>query len=223
MFCGNCGQQNPDDSVFCSNCGASLQVTPAVNPAPAGFASSFSDPNASKKPDSKKLKLIGAAAGGVVVLVLIIVLLVNVLSGGASKPVKTFLNGFEKCNAEKMFSVFPDEILDDMDLDKSDIRDLQEELEDAFDDEDIKISYEIKDTKDMKRSELRDLQDWYDDIYDLEVTDAKTIKTKITAEVDGDKEKETLEFAVVKIGGKWYMDVYNRSSLFYSLIGGSFF
>lgn len=217
MFCGYCGQQNPDDSLFCSNCGASLQTSPAVHPPVANGSGSF------KGPDSRTVKIIAAAAGCVAALIVVVVLLINVLGGGETKPVKTFLTGLEKCNVEKMLSVFPDEIMDEADLDKSDIRDLQEELEDIMDDEDIKISFEIKDTKDVKRSTLRELQDLYDDAYDLEVTDAKTIKAKVTAEVDGDKEKETMEFGVVKIGGKWYMDIYNSNGLFYSVISGSMF
>lgn len=219
MFCGYCGQQNPDDSLFCSNCGASLQPSPAANTPVTGV----SDFGGSRGPDSRTIKIICAAAGGVAVLVLLIVLLVNALGGGETKPVKTFLTGLETCNVEKMLSVFPDEVMDEADLDKSDIRDLQEELEDIMDDEDVKISFEIKDTKDVKRSALRELQELYDDEYDLEVTDARTIKAKVTAEVDGDKEKETMEFGVVKIGGKWYMDIHNSGGLFYSVINGSMF
>ena len=34
MFCTNCGYQNPDDSVFCENCGANLAAAqqPAQQP-----------------------------------------------------------------------------------------------------------------------------------------------------------------------------------------------
>ena len=34
MFCPECGQQNPDSSVQCSNCGAALQGSAAAPPPP---------------------------------------------------------------------------------------------------------------------------------------------------------------------------------------------
>ena len=36
MYCPNCGQQQPDESKFCNNCGADLQsVKQAPTPTPA--------------------------------------------------------------------------------------------------------------------------------------------------------------------------------------------
>lgn len=217
MFCGYCGQQNPDDALFCGNCGASLQPSPVGNSPVTGA----SDCGASRGPDSRNIRIICAAIGGVAALVLVIVLLVNAL-GGETVPVKTFLTGLETCNMDKMLSVFPDKVLDEADLDKSDIRDLQKALEDIMDDEEARISFKIKDIKDVKRSALRELQELYDDEYDLKITDAKTIKTKVTVEIDDEKEKETFEFGVVKIGSKWYMDVFSNSGLLYSLISDMF-
>jgi uncharacterized membrane protein YvbJ len=34
MYCPKCGEKNPDDSKFCSKCGAALVATPAPAPAP---------------------------------------------------------------------------------------------------------------------------------------------------------------------------------------------
>ena len=39
MYCPNCGQQQPDDTKFCSNCGADLQaVKQESNPTPTPVA-----------------------------------------------------------------------------------------------------------------------------------------------------------------------------------------
>ena len=79
MFCGNCGAQNPDDSVFCETCGASLQDevgggTDAGNsgydPGTENFEPGGIMAQPKKKPPVALLGILGGAAAAVIVIVL---------------------------------------------------------------------------------------------------------------------------------------------------------
>lgn len=50
MFCPNCGQQQPDNSKFCNNCGKPLQATPAVPQQPVVTATPVAPPPINQVP-----------------------------------------------------------------------------------------------------------------------------------------------------------------------------
>ena len=95
MFCGKCGQQNPDSGSFCIKCGHSLQglptapetqVVPASSVIPESLLSSELSPQSqaagpSPKPHKKSRTglFVGLAAGGLVLVAFLLVLFLGVI------------------------------------------------------------------------------------------------------------------------------------------------
>ncbi len=202
MFCGNCGTENPEGTPFCAGCGAALGGTKSkggnfkVNP-----------------------KVIIAAVVGV----LAVVILVTLLFGGNSptKVVDKFMAAVVDADAKGMMKQVSDDVIDYMmeeeDMDKDDwndqlddlsdnMKDMYEQMEDYYDGK-VKITYDVKSEKDLDEDELEDLQDYYEDKYDIKVKDAKTVKVKVTTKCGDYKDSNTMELVVVKIGGKWSIDI----------------
>ena len=99
-FCNNCGAQLPDDSKFCTSCGAKNGEAPQVAPQPAPQAapkqeSAYSVPNQApvqkeKKPVNKKLFIIlGAAVAALILIIVVVVVIVNIVKTNQAIKDKT--------------------------------------------------------------------------------------------------------------------------------------
>lgn len=146
---------------------------------------------------------------------------------------------------EDMFDDFADEygdnykityeIRDAERLSSRDIKDIEDEYEDLFDTIDSLIDWEDEDF-------YEDLADELDDYYDIELSssqvrklqkivesfmksldnikiqDAYEVEVKLTIQGEDGKDTEKITFYVIKVNGKWIIDI---NSLFSSMGGGS--
>lgn len=218
-FCGNCGTTIPEGSPFCPTCGA-----PAPAPAPAQGGNKF---------DLKKIIIAGVAV--VLVVVLCIVLFSSCGGGGgASSPEKVvdkFLTAaYKDFDAEATFKcMMPEDIIDeqmekeDMEPDEAyeEFQDKLDDLKEAFEDNDVKISWEIGDVDELDKDDIKDIQEIYEDQMDLdiEIEDAATVEVELIAEADGDENSMDMDWSVVKIDGDWYVDVGSMAKLFMGMAG----
>lgn len=108
---------------------------------------------------------------------------------------------------------YVEEMCEDEDFDASSVKEYYKEMykerkEEAKDEiEDLKI--EVKSVKKVKKSKLENLRDniddsdSYEDIKAKSISAASIVKVKLSAEVDGEDEKETMEVLCVLYKGKW--------------------
>ncbi len=211
MYCGNCGAQNPDGAAHCGNCGAPL------NPAPA----------AGGNQSAKKNRAIGIAViAGAVAVVAAVVLLVVLLGGGGSSSAKSaavdFVETMFDGKISKLVDMVPDELLKGLakerDISKSEARDMLagglEELESYTGILKLaKLKVGHAEVEDMDRDDLDRLKDDYAE-YDVKVKDGKTVEVEVSMEFMDEKETETIDVPVVKIGGSWYVDFMNLDDMF---------
>ena len=231
--CPQCGGELAPNARFCGNCGASFAGAP-VSPRPVApkpvakgnFLSkvtSFLTNGPSFTVAGKTLPVYGAVAAGVA-LVLVIVLLFSIFGGNSPEAAaEKFVDAMFEGDAGEIMDLIPDELLEYMaDEEDLDMDEMEENLQDGLDDmqeyyEEYDIEYkgcEVKKVKDMKKSQFRDLQDEYEDEFDMEVEDAKIVKVKVTIEQDGDKDSNTMEIIVIKVGGSYYVDMSSLDSIF---------
>lgn len=177
-------------------------------------------------------KVILAGLGGI--LAVLLLLLIFAGGGGYKSAVNSYYKAYEKAKIEKMMNFiipkdiqkqFFEEIEDVRDMDKEEYleeeaEELEEELEDVEDFEwEIKQAEKLNkldkledEMEKMKISDLDDFRDMMDDTFEdfdkfdsEKISDAYAIKLKLKAEVDGDKESETVIDIVYKYKGKWYL------------------
>ncbi len=210
-FCENCGSELKDTDNVCPNCGAA--VTEATKDVKEEVKQTTTTNNAEKVPQNKKsFALIGGIAGGVVLL-LIIILAICLGGKGYEKPIKNLCKSIEKANTSTFLKVFPDIMVKEEglkdEIDKDDMKDLKESLEDTYG-KNVKITYKVKDKEKIDKDDLKDLQEELEDEY------GKKSKTKIsdgyelTVDIkfkgkDDHKTLEDVKINVYKIGGKWCM------------------
>ena len=240
-FCAKCGAELQEGIKFCAKCGTPVETVPVEEVKPATeapvkeAASSASNQGNDLKNQATQvaddlLKKGNELAGnltdqakkdpkkfgivcGAVVLALIVIICIAA-SGGKKKPVKTFMKGIEKQDAEKVaYSMFPKKFYKSMaDETDQDLEDLMDDLEDNLEDSDVKIkSYKFRKMEKMDEDDADDFEDLielYEDRadYDLDINYKKvyTCKIRVKAREDGETNNETLEFYVYKSHGKWY-------------------
>ena len=225
-YCKNCGTQLRDDAKFCIKCGQAMGTKsdrvqpPLIIVEPGG------------KPKGKK-SWIGIVIGVLaVVLVLLFIFNPTMRMKGYEKPIYYYTGFVESGDIKSIAKALPvkqivkfakdntDELLkkSGFSLSNLDFRDYKDalnslddligdykdEMEDEYGDN-LKVEYEIRKAEKIK--DLDDIQDKYDNL-DIKIKDAYelTIKMKIKGDKDSDSDKVTLN--VVKIGGKWYLDIF---------------
>lgn len=220
MYCGNCGANLSEGSVFCPACGSKV----------TGEGPEFSF--GSKAPEKKtggNYRMIGIVVVAVLaVFVAVIGVLVFGIFGGRSeeKVVKSYVEGSFKPDAELILSLMPKQVRDKAveELEKEEylwgeeeVADyLNEQLQSYIDQVDAQLgdgwnySYEIVEEEDYDQSRLRNLKVQYREMGVEEFTAdaAKEIKVEIAVE-SADKETSVtrnLYVTVVKIGRSWYLD-----------------
>ena len=136
MFCRNCGTQLKEGAKFCPKCG-----TPVSSTAGNGFNGSgvphekqgartqttyHYQSSTAKKESRIPFFLIGV----IVILVAAVVIIFRACSGGGYKKViKTYMEGNQELDAEKMLSVFPPQILDAIEDEGYDREEIAEQFE----------------------------------------------------------------------------------------------
>lgn len=200
--CPQCLSALPADAKFCGKCGLKF-AGEVITPKPA--------PSRSKKPLFIAIALIALAA--VIGLTLFLIFRGNSPEEIAELVIKA---SYGDVDADDVLGLLHEDVLEliiekgDMDEDelKENLEDRLEEQRETFEDQDIEvIDIEIRSVKDMKRKEIKALNKIYEKTLDLTVTEGKTVKVKITYEEDGDENSDTLEIPVVKIDGKYYLDL----------------
>ena len=215
MFCEKCGTALEDGAVNCPNCGEVFGGVAAVEVVDNGYDASVDagvnvDAGAVAKAPINKNKIIGIAAAAVVVIVAVILVLV-LFTGGAKKAAKKLLDFSynAKGSAKSVVTMmYPDEIIEEFELDKdeliADAEENQEENKEELEEDDIEYEFNFLSEKDLKASEIKDMNEMLED-YELEISKGVKFKVKVTMYEGGDKEdSETEEITMVKIGGSWY-------------------
>lgn len=215
MFCGKCGAQNADNAEFCTNCGAKLKKS-------APTTSTVSVPNQNDK--NRKVGMIAVAVAAVVVIILGVVLFGG---RGHKATVEKFVDAQFDADAEAIFDLMPEKMIDyalEQDgYDSDDLDELIDEMNeslqaqldslDSYLGEGWTISYEILDTEDIKGDDLDDIKDAYEDA-DVKVSAAKDVEIEITVKADETESSNSLDVSLIKVGRSWYLDVMSMGNLF---------
>lgn len=202
-FCQNCGSEVDDTAKNCPNCGAAVQE-PTVKKEVKQEANNTSTKSASN--NTKLFAIIGGAVAALLVVILLIVALGggykkpidNFIKGMEKGNAKTMMKAFPAVMKEDLEDYITDERLDDMKesledeygknikitykildkekIDKDDLKEVQEDLEDQY--------------PDAKKSKVK-------------VTAGYKLSVKMTIKGKDDKESDTVTMKVYKIGGKW--------------------
>lgn len=230
-FCKKCGTQLKDDAKFCIKCGQPTgehsvnNYHPPINRA---------DPVRNNKQAKGKKTWIGIVIG-VLVVALIVLFIANpaMRMKGYEKPVYYITKFVESGDIKSLVKVFPlkqiakfakdnaNDLLKESGLsfkglDLGDykeaiesINDIMEDYKDEIADEfgdDFKVEYEIRKAEEV--DDLEDIQDKYDEL-DIDIKEAYELTIKMKMEGDEKTERETVTMQVVKIGSKWYLDIFN--------------
>lgn len=207
-FCGNCGAEMADDARICGSCGTLMEEVDVV-PAPA---------------TKKKLTPVVAVAVIAVVAVLIACLLPAFGVVGYKKAVKNMMdvNFKGKISESKIEKLAPKEFWDYLeDEEDTELDDVVEMYEEAWDEtkdyneeeygDNWRVTYKIESKKKIKDSKIKKIARALNDQYDIKKSSVKKgFDLKVEWEIKGseDDEDDTLKFAMLKIGGKWYPVVY---------------
>lgn len=212
MFCGKCGSECDEDTVFCPNCGE--KVGQELD-APVNAVESSID---------QQGKMIGNILRIAIAVVVVVVVVIGVktifFSKGYVKVVKKYYKAVENADGKELMSLFPDEyneyLMDVSDYDDEEemIEDKDEALEDSWDEakdsfgEDVAFTYEIQKCKELDEDELKEINEDYKDDFDFEeeVSKGYEVKVRVIMEGEDKKESETQKLNVIKIKGKWYLD-----------------
>lgn len=210
MFCGKCGTENLDGTVFCKECGAPLKGTGTAQSAAATTVT----------PSSQRYKKIGILAIGILAVVVVVILVA--LLGGRSyqKTVEKCIEAQFAADMDTIVELIPEGVMSyliseegytEEDVDAL-LEEAEEELRDELDrfDEhfgaDWEMSYEILTVEDVKGEDLVDLRKEYDDT-DVKIAEAKVVELEVTIQGSEAEVTETTDIRVVKSGRSWYLDM----------------
>ena len=213
MFCGKCGASNGEGAVFCSSCGAKIDVGKPV-------VSSGQTSNVEKK---KK------GIFFVILLAIVVAAVAMFFLGGRSyeKTIEQYVNAQFKVDAEAIFELLPEEVVN-YTLRKSGYSRSQfDKLVDGLNDEiqnqldyierylgsDWEVSHEIVSVEDIKNEELKDLKEKYKD-FDVDVSAAKNLEILLTVKVGETESSNTMRLSVIKVKRSWYLDIDSMGSFF---------
>ena len=185
------------------------------------------------KGSMRRSRKIMIGAGGILVIAIIVVAVILITRTPAyERPIvaiQTIMNTRKISKAtDAVVEIIPIKLFEDINVDVSmytiygdeeEIRDYYEdvledlwyELEDEFGD-DAKMTYEVKSAKDLKNSELKDLREQYEDKLGVDgdlIEDAMNLVVKLKMEGSDDRDTERTNFKVVKVDGKWYIDIFS--------------
>jgi hypothetical protein len=213
MFCGKCGAKNEDSAIFCAECGSLMAAQPTA-PAATETPATGSKPGFTL--NNRNIGIIAVAA----VAALALIIGCFFIFGGKSGPegvVDTMISAINKGSAKEMLKLLPDELTekaaafggDFTDMIQESMDEMQEDLEDEFG-KGWKASYKILSKEKLDKEELEDLNDTYS-MLDIKVKEAYVLEVELTVKGKNDKEVDTTELCVIKVGSKWYLDFMSMS------------
>lgn len=210
MFCENCGAKIQEGGTFCAECGAPIRNVQPETPTTGTVQT--------KRQLSKRARIIAISAAAIVVVAVLVIVLVSIFGGrGYKSTAEKFVEATFSADGKTMVSLIPDKVLklacEEADMTKKEFTEyLTENLEDSIAYYDRyfdkwSYSYDIAEIEDYSSKALKSLKEDYEDEYDIDVKAAKTITVDITIRADGEKDEESLDIVVIKIGNTWYIDV----------------
>lgn len=206
MFCGNCGRQIADDSVFCPECGT--KIDSAGSTASAAYDVQTNN-NATQKNKTVGIVVVAAAA-------VLVVILCAFLFGGRSyeRLIKIYMAAQFEGDVKTIVGLFPDELMealrDEKDMtEKEFITEVNDQLQDALDQlddlyGDWTYSYKITDVDDLTKKKMKSLNEAFEDFTDFTITEAKVVTVELTITGDEDEVTTPLDIIVTKVGRSWY-------------------
>lgn len=225
MYCGKCGNQNPDGATFCSNCGATLSKAPNVSTGPtAPNTSTYSPAIAVAKKRSPLPLVLGAG-----VIIVVIVILLSTLTGGRSyeKTIDQTLDSIFSADVDELFDLFPPQMMEygmemngysqeEMDTALAMAEQMiRNSIDSSFGSlgDDWDYSYAISDETDLEGAELDQIKDSYSSL-DVNVSAAKTVDIDLTVTAGELENTDSMSLPLIKVGKSWYLDALNAESLF---------
>ncbi len=161
---------------------------------------------------------------GIIVLIAIVVAVIfgvrSCTAGNSyTAPVDSFMEGMEKQDGDRIMDAFSDGTIKALEeqsgYSKSELADMFEEMFAGSIGTDIKVGayqvdYEIIDEEDLSKDEIADIQDEFDSQgVDEKIQAAKSLEVNMIIgmeDVTDETYEESMDFQVIKVGGKWYID-----------------
>lgn len=161
---------------------------------------------------------------GIIVLIAIVAAVIfgvrNCTAGNSyTDPVESFMEGMEKQDGDKIMDAFSDGTIkaleEESGYSESELADMFEQMFTGSLGTDInvgayQIDYEILDEEDLSSDEIADIQEEFDaQGVDEKVQDAKALEVNMIVsmeELTDETYEESMDFQVIKVGGKWYID-----------------
>lgn len=221
MFCKKCGTQINGNVKFCPKCGT--QVTAAH-----GGQQTYYQPEQNSTSglavgqDKRKVPYFAIAAIVILVIVVAFVLRSCIAGNDYKAPINSLIKGIEKRDGKMIMEAFSDEMLELLAEEAGCDRDqLPEELEAIFDyqigdvnlsDIDYKVDYEIREELELSEREIKDIEEEMEEeeIYvEIEAGKEVDLTMIISVESRDSVENRDMTFEVIKIDGKWYINLFS--------------
>ena len=180
--------------------------------------------NVYRRQERRKISVIPTIAAVLIVAVMIFIGKSILSGGGETKLIKNFVEAEMTGDAETILDMIPKVVLEGAakEMDK-DVSELKDELSDEFDPlmktinkslgEGWSYSYEILEIKDLSEDEIADLEEEYSEVCELSIKKAKTATVEITIKEEDTDRSEKVEIGIIKVGGKWYLDIVSLGNL----------
>lgn len=214
MFCSQCGEKIGENEKFCHKCGTPVYRKESIKKdEPSGRSQTTQKSFATGKGNQKR---IGILATAVVCVICIFAVIQLVGNGNYKTPVKVLMEGIEKQDLHKAMSViFPKEVEKQLGVDLDSMVDilensmLKEFTEELGVGEDFSIDYKITDVEQCEKDDIKEMEDRYNDALqtDIRFKDAKELEIKIVISGNSEKEENTEDVTVIKVGNKWYFNI----------------
>lgn len=210
MFCGKCGAKNNEGAIFCYKCGKPLNDE----------QKEVENVAADAKTNNRNRNV-----GIIVVAVIVATVLIGIfyLFGGRSykTTVKKFLEASMNGDVKTILKLIPEDLIEELQeekgLNKNElVSEMQERMQEEMDTlnnnlgDNWKVTYDIQKVKDVSDKDLKEIKKDYKE-YDVDVTAAKNIEVKCTVKWKDNKNTNTANISVIKVGRNWYIDASNIS------------
>ena len=192
-------------------------AAPGYEAAPAGHGR----PAGTKTLDKSKIIKIAAAAAALIVLIVAIIFITKGCGGGSAGTTnyesipKTAVDAVMQADSGKLLNLLPpsvvDAMLEESGMSRSSIEDLLDmslgmmvsEMEDEYGGK-IKYTVRVTDEYTYDSYDVEELEEEYAYVgLDLDITEAKELEVEMSIA----DESDYTEMVVIKVGGKWYLDM----------------